>query len=190
MSIGRYRARDLVRVPGLLSLSRIPLAAAFPFTYSRLGLAFGILITAAVTDVLDGWYARRFGQVTATGSALDPITDKVFVLTVAITLLMSGHLSISEVVLLSTRELGELPLVLWLALSSEARRVRAEHPAANVVGKTATAMQFASVSGALFHAKHEGLLVAGAAVVGVIAAFTYWLRALRSYGSKRVSRFV
>jgi cardiolipin synthase (CMP-forming) len=190
VSIGRYRVRDLVRVPGLLSLSRIPLAAAFPFTLSRLGLAFGILITAAVTDVVDGWYARRFGQVTATGSALDPMTDKVFVLTVATTLLIDGNLSVREVVLLSTRELGELPLVLWLALSSEARRMRAEHPAANVVGKTATAMQFASVTGALFHASQEGLLVASAAVVGVIAAFTYWLRALRSYGSKCVSRFV
>ena len=29
--IGRYRARDLLRVPSLLSLSRLPLAACFPF---------------------------------------------------------------------------------------------------------------------------------------------------------------
>jgi CDP-diacylglycerol---glycerol-3-phosphate 3-phosphatidyltransferase len=190
VSIGRYRLRDLVRVPGLLSLSRIPLAAAFPFTLNRPGLAFGILITAGVTDVLDGWYARRFGQVSATGSALDPTTDKIFVTMVAITLLVGGHLSAGEVLLLSTRELGELPLVLWLALSSDARRMRVEHPTANVAGKTATAMQFASVSGALLRARHESLLVIGTAVVGGAAAFTYWLRALRSRISERIARSV
>lgn len=188
MSIGRYRLRDLVGVPGLLSLSRIPLAVAFPFTLSRLGLAFGILITAGVTDVLDGWYARRFGQVSATGSALDPTTDKIFVTMVAITLVVGGYLSTGEVLLLSTRELGELPLVLWLALSSDARRMRVEHPTANVAGKMATAMQFASVSGALLRARHEGLLVIGTAVVGVAAAFTYWLRAISPRTGKRVAR--
>ena len=188
MSIGRYRLRDLVRVPGLLSLSRIPLAVAFPFTLSHLGLAFGILLTAGVTDVLDGWYARRFGQVSATGSALDPTTDKIFVTMVAITLVVGGYLSTGEVLLLSTRELGELPLVLWLALSSNARRMRVEHPTANVAGKTATAMQFASVSGALLRARHEGLLVVGTAVVGVAAAFTYWLRAISPQMGKRVAR--
>jgi phosphatidylglycerophosphate synthase len=36
--------------------------------------------------LLDGWYARKFGQVTATGAAIDPSTGKVFVLTVVGTL--------------------------------------------------------------------------------------------------------
>jgi len=179
LSIGRYRGRDLIRVPGLLSLSRIPLALAFPLALDRPALAFGILITAGLTDVLDGWYARRFGQVTATGSALDPITDKLFVLTVAITLVVARRLSVADVLLLSTRELGELPLVLWLALSADARRARVEHPAANVLGKTATALQFVAVSAALFQATHEKLLVDAAALAGVAAAFTYWRRALR-----------
>lgn len=188
MSIGRYRGRDLVRVPGLLSLSRIPLALAFPLAVDRPALAFGILITAGLTDVLDGWYARRFGQVTATGSALDPITDKLFVLTVAITLVVARHLSVTDVLLLSTRELGELPLVLWLALSADARRARAEHPAANVLGKTATALQFAAVSAALFQATHEELLVDATAIAGVAAAFTYWRRALQPPTGARLAR--
>ena len=168
-----YRVRDLVRVPGLLSLSRVPLAVAFPFVVGRPEIAFGVLVIAGLSDVLDGWYARRFGQVTATGSALDPITDKLFVLTVAVTLVVARLLSWVDVLLLSTRELGELPLVLWLALSAEARRVRVAHPEANAAGKMATAIQFASVSGALFHAAHEGVLVGAAAVAGVM------LRSLR-----------
>jgi phosphatidylglycerophosphate synthase len=145
-------------------------------------------MTAGLTDMLDGWYARRFGQVTPTGSALDAITDKLFVMTVAVALVVAGHLSVADVLLLSTRELGELPLVLWLALSSDARRARAEHPAANVMGKAATALQFASVGGALFHAPREDLLVDAAAVAGVAAALAYWRRALRPPAPSPVAR--
>ncbi len=176
--MGRYDRRDLLRVPGLLSLSRIPLAVAFPFVVDEPLVAFGILVAAGLTDVLDGWYARRFDQVTATGSVLDPITDKLFVMTVAMTLVVTGHLSIPTVVLLSTREIGELPLVVWLALSSRARRSRVEQPAANVVGKVATALQFVSVSAALFHASHPSLSVYATALAGATAAVTYWRRAL------------
>ena len=110
--MGRYDIRDLVRVPGLLSLSRIPLAVAFALVVDHPSLAFCILVAAGLTDVLDGWYARRFRQVTATGAALDPVTDKLFVMTVAIALVVTGHLSVVAVFLLSTREIGELPLVL------------------------------------------------------------------------------
>ena len=92
--MGRYDLRDLVRIPGLLSLSRVPLAVVFSFVVGRPVLALGVLVGAGLTDVLDGWYARRFGQVTATGAALDPITDKLFVLTVAITLVVTGQLSV------------------------------------------------------------------------------------------------
>ncbi|MBS2018843.1 MAG: CDP-alcohol phosphatidyltransferase family protein [Deltaproteobacteria bacterium] len=76
-----YSARDLVRVPGLLSLSRLPLAVAFGFTVvSQPPLALTFLALAGLSDVLDGWYARRYGQATRTGAVLDAIVDKVFVL--------------------------------------------------------------------------------------------------------------
>jgi cardiolipin synthase len=183
--MGRYHARDLVRVPGLLSLSRLPLAAVFPLTVGRPPLAFGVLVAAGLSDVADGWYARRFKQATATGAALDPVTDKLFVLTVAVTLLVTQQLTALSVVLLSTREIGELPLVLWLALSHDARRKRAEQPSANAAGKAATALQFASVTVALFHAPHGELWVGATAVAGAVAALTYWQRALRAGEAKK-----
>lgn len=172
---GRYQARDLVRVPSLLSLARIPLAVAFPFAPSA-EIAFAILVTSGVTDVVDGWYARRYGQVTATGAVVDPITDKIFVATVVVTLLVRAKLAWWSLILLGTREIGELPLVAWLALSHHARRARAEQPAANVPGKLATALQFGTVSAALLGAPRVDLWTYATAVMGTIAAILYWRR--------------
>jgi CDP-diacylglycerol--glycerol-3-phosphate 3-phosphatidyltransferase/cardiolipin synthase len=180
--MGRYRARDVVRVPGLLSLARLPLAAAFPFALARPWWAMGVLAAAALSDVLDGWYARRFGQVTPTGSALDPVTDKIFVTTVAVSLVVRGTLSILDVLLLSTRELGELPLVVWLAINREARRRRADYPSANVPGKVATALQFGAAAWALFRMPHLAWLVDATAIAGVAAALSYWRREIRALG--------
>ncbi len=173
----RYRARDLVRVPSLLSLARLPLAIAFPFATTA-AAGFAILVASGVTDVLDGWYARRYRQVTAMGAVLDPITDKLFVATVVVTFLVRAKLSWLALLLLGTRELGELPLVLWLALSHRARRARVEQPAANVPGKLATALQFGTVSAALFDAPYVWAWVAATAVMGTVAAVTYWRKFL------------
>jgi cardiolipin synthase len=178
-STGRYRARDLLRVPSLLSLARLPLAACFPWVVARPLAAFALLAAAGMSDVLDGWYARRFRQVTATGSAIDPLTDKLFVLTVAITLVVKSKLSAGEVLLLSTREIGELPLIVWLLLNDRARGARAEQPGANVPGKVATAAQFAAISAALFGVQHVAVCVALTSIAGAFAALTYWKRALQ-----------
>lgn len=44
-----------------------------------MNVCFGLFLAAAVTDLLDGWVARRLGQVTAFGRMMDPFVDKVLV---------------------------------------------------------------------------------------------------------------
>jgi cardiolipin synthase (CMP-forming) len=182
----RYRLKDLLIAPAWLSLSRVVLAACFPFVLDIPLAAFGVLALAGLSDVLDGWVARRYRLSTATGAVLDPVTDKLFVLTVAVTLVVSGHLSPGAVLLLSTRELGELPLVVWLALSPRARAARTEQERANVPGKVATVLQFVSVGWALLHQPRLELWIGATAIAGVVAATSYWVRALR--GTKRQRR--
>lgn len=177
--MGHYRAKHLIMVPSLLSLARLPLAAAFPFVLEKPWAALGVLVVAGFTDVADGWWARRHGQVTATGAVVDPITDKLFVLTVVISLVVTERLSAGSVALLATREIGEAPLVVWWTLSRRRRRARVQHPEANAVGKLATVMQFASVTLALFRAPVTSEIVAGTACVGALAALCYWLREAR-----------
>lgn len=48
--------------------------------------AVGVFVTAAASDGLDGWIARRFNQRSRLGALLDPIADKSLVLTAVITL--------------------------------------------------------------------------------------------------------
>jgi len=183
--MGQYSWRDLVRVPGLLSLIRLPLAAVFPAVADAPRLALAVLGAAALSDVLDGWYARRFGQVTATGAALDPLTDKLFVIVVVVTLAARGLVSPSEVVLVTTREIGELPLVVWLASDRAARRTRALSATANAPGKLATSLQFVSIVLVLIRSPFARDAIVWTALVGAAAAVLYWSRALRESRSGR-----
>jgi len=71
-------------LPNLLTLSRIvaiPLMIALFWVPSPTGnwLVFGLFVAAALTDLLDGWLARRWQQVSALGRFLDPIADKLLV---------------------------------------------------------------------------------------------------------------
>ncbi len=183
-----YRARDLLLVPGLLSLARIPLAILFPFVASRPLAALVVLVVSGATDVIDGWWARRYEQTTATGAAVDPITDKLFVASVVVTLVVTGKLAPIGVLLLATREIGELPLVLWLAASHAARKARVEQPLANLPGKMATLLQFAAVGAALFGSPYtDGLLIA-TALVGTLAAASYWVREVKRFRADRAGR--
>ncbi|MEO6575015.1 MAG: CDP-alcohol phosphatidyltransferase family protein, partial [Polyangiaceae bacterium] len=172
--MGHYRAKDALLVPGLLSLVRVPLALAFPFAVSRPWLAFVVLLLAGGSDVLDGWIARKFDQATPTGAALDPITDKIFVTSVVFTLFAHGWLSLLGVVLLSIREIGELPLVMWFAVSRSARKNRASEAKANIPGKLATVLQFVTVAIAVLHGTFREVALIVTAIAGGLAAISYW----------------
>lgn len=176
--MGHYRAKDAFGVPGLLSLLRVPLAVAFPFAVTRPSWALLVLALAGGSDVLDGWFARKFDQATPTGAALDPITDKIFVTSVVFTLFAHGWLSLAGVVLLSVRELGELPLVMWFAVSRAARRARATEAKANIPGKMATVLQFTSVSIAIMRGPFIEVALIVTAIAGALAAISYWAREL------------
>jgi len=52
--------------------------------------ATGVFIAAMATDQVDGWLARRQGRPTALGSLLDPVADKIIVLSVMIVLIEQG----------------------------------------------------------------------------------------------------
>jgi phosphatidylglycerophosphate synthase len=186
--MGRYRARDLLLVPSLLSYLRIPLAAAFVLLLQHPRLALGVLLLAGVTDVLDGYFARRLNQATPTGAVVDGVLDKLFAGVVVGALVVQGHLSSFAAVLLATRELGELPLVVWWAVHDDQRRSRAEDPRANWLGKAATVFQFMAITALLLHGQAPWFWLVLTAVAGATAAVVYWQRELCAGEARREAR--
>jgi cardiolipin synthase (CMP-forming) len=174
--MGEFRARDLLLVPSLVSFVRIPLAVAFPFSLTSRVASLAILCGAGLSDVFDGWYARRFGQATPTGAVVDPVTDKLFVLSVVVSLVLAHVLPFASVLLLSTREIGELPLLFWFFVSHRVREARATKAAANLPGKLATGFQFLTVGSALLRFPVTSELLYVTAGAGAVAAVVYWAR--------------
>jgi cardiolipin synthase len=88
VSSTRLPSRPLA-LPNLLTFARIaavPVVVALMFSYSILDgglwlrwVALAVFITAGVTDMLDGYVARTYGQMTSLGRMLDPIADKLLV---------------------------------------------------------------------------------------------------------------
>ena len=179
LSLGRYAIRHLFYVPTLISLVRIPLAVLFPFTLERPVLSLVILVSAGASDVIDGFIARRFNLTTPTGAVADGATDKIFVATVLITLLVVRRLAMTDIILLGTREIIELPYVLWLLVSVKARASRIDDRA-NVFGKIATLLQFVVIAFVLLRSELQRTPVWTTAIVGVAAGLSYWRRASRA----------
>src|ERR1700733_10502881 len=71
---------------------------------SRELFALGIFLTAAVTDLMDGYLARRWKQVTTVGTLLDPIADKLLISAALISLVQVGVLPGWMAILIVGRE--------------------------------------------------------------------------------------
>jgi CDP-diacylglycerol--glycerol-3-phosphate 3-phosphatidyltransferase len=67
-------------------------------------LALGIFLAAAATDLLDGWLARRWGQITTVGTLLDPIADKLLISAALISLVQERALPGWMAILIISRE--------------------------------------------------------------------------------------
>lgn len=97
-----------MNVPNTLTMSRfllIPLFLALYFYDYKIAALF-IVLLAGLTDVLDGYIARRNGQITLTGMMLDPLADKLMMLAVIIALLAGGTLPWEAFGVMAFREVG------------------------------------------------------------------------------------
>ncbi len=67
--------------PNLLSAFRLILAVVLfvVLAWEEYAASLGLFVIAVGTDWLDGWYARRYGQITVLGRILDPFADKVII---------------------------------------------------------------------------------------------------------------
>jgi CDP-diacylglycerol--glycerol-3-phosphate 3-phosphatidyltransferase len=159
-----------VNLPNLLTLSRL---AAIPLLMALLLLRFpghdqlaaGLFIVFSLTDTLDGQIARRRGMVSDLGKFLDPLADKLFVLSVLIVLVQEGLVAAWIVVVIFSRE---LLITILRSMGASRGRVIAAAP----LGKTKTVMQMAAVALLILQRPYPELVPITAVVVAVAVIFT------------------
>ena len=131
-----------MNLPNLLSLFRLFITFFFILLviYGRFGLALLLFVLQAVSDLLDGFFARRMHEKTALGAYLDPIADKV--------MLSSSYLilSVQRIVpiwLVSTVLLRDLIITAgFLVLLKRGLAIR---PVPSLVSKATTVFQMLTI---------------------------------------------
>src|SRR5579872_6549933 len=127
-------------------------------------LALAIFLAAAATDLLDGYLARRWGQITTVGTLLDPIADKLLISAALISLVQIRKVPAWMVVLIIGREFAVSGLRSIAA--AEGYTIRASD-----LGKTKMVSQVAAISVMLLATRHPALLVSGEIMMWVVIFF-------------------
>jgi len=168
--------RALGTIPNLLSCSRLVLAAGF-VAVGAAEARVGLIGAAAATDFLDGWLARRVRATSRWGALLDPIADRVFVLTVVATFLFTGELSTAAYFILLMRDLATAIGFLVARIVPWLRPVQFK---ARLLGKVVTVLQLLTLAAVL--AWPEGLpaLLAAVALASTLSIADYTLALWRA----------
>ncbi|UCE87283.1 MAG: CDP-diacylglycerol--glycerol-3-phosphate 3-phosphatidyltransferase [Deltaproteobacteria bacterium] len=163
--------------PNTITLVRIgvvPLLLLLPWFSGKAGsqVAAWLFICAALSDVVDGWLARRGQQVTKIGKLLDPLADKLLVSTALIVLLSMGRVpgwATWMVVVIVGRELAVTGLRGFA--SADGQIMAARWP-----GKLKALAQNFAIGALLFHYPTLGLPAheIGMSLLTVATALTLW----------------
>jgi CDP-diacylglycerol--glycerol-3-phosphate 3-phosphatidyltransferase len=161
-----------MNIPNVLTLSR--LAAIPPLMVLLMvrfpghdQLAAALFIVFSLTDILDGEIARRRGTVSNFGKFLDPLADKLFVLSVLIVLVQEGLVAAWIVVVIFSRE---LIITILRSVAAAQGRVISAAP----LGKTKTVMQICAVALLILQRPYPAVVPLAYVAVGVAIAFTIW----------------
>ena len=173
----RVRHERFWNLPNAISVGRIaamPLLLLAPLFPDRTGgavIGLGFL-AVALSDLLDGYIARRDGTVTRVGKLLDPMADKLLVTTALIVLVAMGRVplwGVALVVIIVGREIA----VTGLRAMASAEGVILS---ASSLGKWKTGFQTAAITGLLIHYSWLAIPMhaLGMALLVVASGFALW----------------
>jgi cardiolipin synthase (CMP-forming) len=189
---------SLLNVPMLLTWARIamiPMVVGvyyLPDTWLPMhwrNVTGCVLFTlAAITDAVDGWYARKYGLTTRLGAFLDPVADKLMVCAALVVLLSLDRVDGFVALIIIGREIAVSALREWMAQIGASANV-----AVNWLGKMKTIMQMIAIPVLLFHDPLFGVIpvaAIGTVLIYIAAALTvysmfYYLKLAWPYLSGR-----
>ncbi len=160
------QGRRRITVADVLTVSRLPMALAFvllPSSTARLA----VLAAAAATDLLDGFIARRIGS-SRFGSFLDPVADKLFMVSAFAVVVLSGRLAPFEVLAVLLRD-----VVATIAFAATLVSGRPAAIPARVGGKAVTVGQVLTLVAFLLDSPYLRPLAWATGAVGLYAIWDY-----------------
>ena len=170
-------------IPNVLTAVRIALIPAiivlFYLPYHWSDMACGVMFAiAGITDSFDGYLARKLGQVSPLGAFLDPVADKLIVVSALLALLYLKRVDVIVALIIVGREIAISALREWMAKVGQAASV-----AVAFIGKLKTVSQNLAIVAIL--APHplsgavDDALLYAAVVLTVLSGAYYFLMARR-----------
>lgn len=183
-------------IPNCLTLFRlvaIPIIVAVHFSELQYGywIATIVFTLAGISDGLDGYLARRWNQTSKLGAFLDPVADKLLVVTMLVLIVTDHYVRqhvlapwffILVVLIIIGREIMVSALREWMAEIG-----KRAHVAVSVVGKYKTGIQMTAIGMLLFKHDFIGLpiLRIGELLLYVAGVLTIWSMSIYLNGAYR-----
>ena len=168
----------MMNIPNALTLLRIALIPVFVVIYylpmsGNHCYAALVFVIAALTDLLDGYLARKLDQTSRLGAFLDPVADKLMV-AVALVLVLHHHPSIwmaFPAAVIIGREITVSALREWMAEIGARKKV-----AVSTYGKIKTVVQMVALTLLIYEENFIGIpiFLVGLGLLQIAAIFTLW----------------
>ena len=158
-----------VSLPNLITIARILMVplAVWLLINQQMALAFGVFILAGISDAVDGWLAKRFHMKTELGAHLDPLADKLLLISLFVTLAVMGRVPSWLAILVVSRDVLIVGGVVLAWILERPMRMRPRY-----VSKVNTAAQIVFVGAVLLAlasgADETWIILAGAPLVGLL----------------------
>lgn len=164
-----------MNLPNLLTTLRfllIPVFIAFFYSSSENAIrwAIYIFIAAGITDVLDGYIARKYNKVTKWGQAMDPLADKLMQITALACFTQQKYIPIWVITLIGVKELVMIIGAFVLYLQKDKLVVPA-----NRYGKISTVVFYFALIAVAFSLPYAMIFMAMAVAVTFVALIKYSL---------------
>lgn len=159
-------------LPNLITCIRfflIPVYFLAFFSHSpySMGWALTVLLLAGLTDIVDGYLARKYHWVSEVGKLLDPLADKLTMLSVILSFIIDGRISWLAAALLILRDAAMIVVSLIFHL-----RGKKTMPA-NVWGKATTVLYYITLVALMFSLPLANVLLWGTIVISFLTSLIY-----------------
>jgi cardiolipin synthase len=174
-----------INIPNILSLFRIVLIPVFLYALNLdqpygIYIAFGILAISYLTDILDGYIARKHNMTTEVGKILDPLADKATQIVVIIALVVKGLIPMFVLVIIAVKELLMIGGGAYIYFVLKDSMIPS-----NIFGKTATGLFYVSVLLLLLKVPFAIYLVYLTTAIMVVAFFSYLIAFIKYRKEKK-----